>query len=172
MAASNFEKSLQFVLKHEGGYVDHKADPGGATNLGITIGTLRQWRGKPVTKADVKALTLEEAGAIYRKNYWDAVRGDDLPMGLDYAVFDFAVNSGIGRAVPFMQNSLGVDADGKIGMATLNAARTSDVPEIIGDLCDRRLAWLKRLKTWPTFGKGWGRRVDGVRKEARAMALA
>ena len=173
MTASNFDRSLTLVLKHEGGYVDHPKDPGGATNMGITIGTLRQWRSpKPVTKADVKALTRAEAAAIYRANYWRAVRGDELPLGIDYATFDFAVNSGIGRAVPFLQNALGVNADGALGPKTLAAARLANTADVVADLCDRRLAWLKRLKTWPTFGKGWSRRVAGVRKEGIAMAMS
>lgn len=169
MTASNFERALSLVLVHEGGYVDHPSDPGGATNLGITIGTLKAWRGKPVSKADVKALTKAEAGLIYRRNYWDQVRGDELPTGLDYAVFDFAVNSGVSRAVKYLQASLGVAQDGKLGPVTLTEATRSDTAEVIDDLCDRRLAYLKRLKTWPTFGKGWTRRVSGVRRDALAM---
>ena len=173
MTTLNFDRSLLLVLKHEGGYVDHSKDPGGATNMGITIGTLRQWRSpKPVSKADVKALTRTEAAAIYRANYWRAIRGDDLPAGLDYAVFDFAVNSGIGRAVTFLQNALGVEADVAIGPKTIAVARASNAAAVVADLCDRRLAWLQRLKTWPTFGKGWTRRVEGVRKEGVAMARA
>lgn len=173
MTASNFDRSLMLVLKHEGGWVDHPSDPGGATNMGITIGTLRQWRSpKPVTKADVKALTRTEAAAIYRANYWMAIRGDELPPGIDYATFDFAVHSGIGRAVPFLQNALGVEADGALGPKTLAAAHSANAAAVVADLCDRRLAWLKRLKAWPTFGKGWSSRVAGVRKEGIAMAKA
>lgn len=100
MAAANFERALALVLVHEGGYVDHPAYPGGATNLGITIGTLSDWLDRAATKAEVRALTKATVAPIYRKNYWDAVRGDDLPSGVDYCVFDFAVNSGRGGPSP------------------------------------------------------------------------
>lgn len=172
MTAKTFDEALRLVLKHEGGYSDNPADPGGATNLGITIATLRDYRGHAVSKADVKTLTVAEAGAIYRKNYWDKVRGDDLLSGLDYAVFDFAVNSGVGRAADFLQTCLRVDADGKIGPATLDAMRGRDVRQTIIELCDSRLAWLKRLPTWKTFGKGWSSRVEDVRGRALAMVTA
>ena len=107
MAAANFERALPLVLKHEGGYVDHPNDPGGATNLGVTIGTLSSWLGRPATKAEVKALTRATVAPIYRKNYWAAIRGDELPAGLDYAVFDFAVNSGPKRAAMALQRAVG-----------------------------------------------------------------
>lgn len=170
MVQSNFPRSLEAVLRHEGGFSNHPRDPGGATNLGITIGTLRQYRGRPVTKADVKALTKAEAAAIYKKNYWDKVRGDDLPMGVDYAVFDFAVNSGMGRAIPFLQKTVGVAADGKIGPETLLATFKADPVATVELLCARRLAWLKTLGTWGTFGGGWNSRVNGVKKLGVAMA--
>src|SRR3990167_8381454 len=170
MVATNFERSLAAVLKHEGGYVDHPRDPGGATNLGITIGTLRTYRGRAVTKADVKALTRAEAAAIYRKNYWDKIRGDELPKGVDYAVFDFAVNSGMGRAIPFLQRVVSVTADGKFGPATMEAMRQMEPSAIVAMLCARRLAWLQTLGTWSTFGKGWASRVNGVKKLGLQMA--
>ena len=90
----NFERALSLVLEHEGGYVDHPRDPGGATNLGITLDTLSSWLGRVATKADVLALKVSDVGPIYRRRYWDTIEGDELPDGLDYAVFDFAVNSG------------------------------------------------------------------------------
>jgi lysozyme family protein len=169
MTAANFDRALTLVLKHEGGYVDHPKDPGGATNLGITLATLTVWRKRTVSKDDVRALTREEAAAIYRKNYWAKVKGDDLPSGVDYATFDFAVNSGVGRAARFLQETLKIAADGKIGPQTLAACYGASAPGLIAALCDRRLAWLKTLSTWSTFGKGWGARVAGVRKDALAM---
>jgi lysozyme family protein len=99
---------LPLVLNHEGGYVDHPKDPVGATNLGVTIGTLSGWLGRKATKAEVKALTVKDVAPIYRHNYWDKVRGKDLPAGLDYAVFDFAVNSGPFKAASSLQTILGV----------------------------------------------------------------
>lgn len=171
MAAANFERALALVLVHEGGYVDHPADPGGATNLGITVGTLSDWLGRAATKAEVSALTKATVAPIYRKNYWDAVRGDDLPSGVDYCVFDFAVNSGRGRAVPSLQRAIGVADDGKIDPITLAAARAKDAGQTIERICADRLAFLRRLSTWPTFGKGWNSRVQGVRAEALALTL-
>lgn len=170
MASQNFAKSLELALAHEGGYVDHPKDPGGATNLGITIGTLSAYRGQKVSKAEVKALTKAEASDIYRAQYWLTVKGNDLPPGLDYAVFDYAVNSGPGRAVKDLQRVLGVAADGVIGAHTLDAIRKADVAATIKALCARRLAFLKSLKTWSTFGKGWQRRVNGVERDGLLMA--
>ena len=170
MALSTLEKEMPHVFKVEGGYVDHPRDPGGATNLGVTIGTLRAWRGRPVSKADVKALTKEEATAIYKAQYWDKVAGDDLPAGLDYAMFDFGINSGPSRAVKFLQRILGVKADGVIGVMTLEAVRQRPAVALISELCNARLAWLRRLKTWGTFGKGWTCRIEHVRATALSFA--
>ena len=166
----NFETCLAHVLQSEGGYVDHPSDPGGATNMGITIATLRTWRGRSVTKADVKALTRTEAAAIYRKNYWDAVRGDDLPRGLDLVAFDAAVNSGPSRGARWLQEALGVNPDGVIGPKTIAAAKDAHKEAVIDRACSIRLNWLRTLPHWPTFGKGWSRRVDGVRADAKSMA--
>jgi lysozyme family protein len=163
-----FSLCLPLILAHEGGYVDHPADPGGATNLGITLATLSAWRGATVTKADVRALTQKEAGAIYRARYWNAVRGDDLPPGLDLAMFDYAVNSGVGRAAKDLQGLVGAVQDGAIGAKTLAALDGMPAAHLVTRLCDTRLAFLRGLKTWPTFGKGWARRVE----ETRAAALA
>jgi lysozyme family protein len=170
MTASNYDRAFTLVLAHEGGYVDLKADPGGATNLGVTQATLSAWRHRKVTKDEVRALTKEEAGKIYRAQYWNAVRGDDLPAGLGYAVFDYAVNSGPSAAVKMLQRVLGVTADGAMGAMTLAAVAKRDTRDLIGKLCDRRLAFLRSLRTWRTFGKGWSRRVAGVRSNALAMA--
>ncbi|TFZ55893.1 hypothetical protein E4V01_20460 [Methylorubrum sp. Q1] len=170
MAAASFERALALVLAHEGGYVDHPADPGGATNLGVTIGTLSDWLGRPASKAEVKALTRATVAPIYRKNYWDRVRGDELPAGVDYCVFDFAVNSGVGRAIPAFQRAIGVADDGKIGPLTLGAAREKPAVQTVERICADRLAFLRQLSTWGTFGKGWSRRVEGVRADALAMA--
>ena len=166
----NFDKALALVLKHEGGYVDHPKDPGGATNKGITIATFRRYVNPKGTKDDLRRLTTAQAGVVYRKQYWDKVRGDDLPDGVDYAVFDFAVNSGPSRAAKYLQDVLGVAQDGKIGPATLRAANAFRASQIIEELCGDRLAFLKRLGTWKTFGRGWSTRVAGVHSEALAMA--
>lgn len=166
----NFQKALKLVLKHEGGYVNYPRDPGGATNLGITLANFKRYVKPGGTIADLKKLTVEQASIVYRRQYWDVVLGAELPAGVDYAVFDFAVNSGPRRAAEFLQRACGADVDGKIGPVTISAVYDWVPYLLIENLCDARLAWLKRIKTWPTFGKGWGRRVEGVRREALKMA--
>lgn len=172
MATHNFERIMEIIFRSEGGYVDHAKDPGGATNMGITIGTLREYRGHDVSKADVRALTKAEAREIYRDRYWDPIRGDDLPSGLDLAVMDFAVNSGPSRAARYLQAIVGVPQDGKIGPVTLAAVRRGDVAALINGLCDARMKFLKGLGTFATFGKGWTSRVAGVRKDALLIAVS
>lgn len=163
---ATFDHALAVVLGHEGGYVDHPADPGGATKFGITLPTLSLWRGKTVTKAEVRALGRDEASAIYRARYWDTVRGDDLPAGLDLALFDFAVNSGPSRAISTLQEILDVPADGRMGPVTIAALGTRGAEALVAELCARRLAFLRRLTTFPVFGKGWIRRVENIAREA------
>lgn len=169
MSSSSYGASLARLLAHEGGYTNHPSDPGGPTNFGITIADYRSYVKADATAADVRAMRLDEAKAIYRSKYWDALRCDELPAGVDYAVFDFGVNSGIARSARLLQRLAGVDEDGRIGEATLAAVRKADAAQLIGRLCDERLAFLKRLKTWPVFGAGWGRRVAEVRAAALAM---
>ena len=169
---TNFDRCLSEVLQHEGGWVDDPHDPGGATMRGITIGTFRAWKGRAVTKAELRAISDADLRAIYRQKYWDAVRGDDLPAGLDLVAFDAAVNSGPSRGAKWLQTALGVAADGKIGPATIAAARKAQPEAVIDRATSARLAWLRTLPTWGRFGKGWARRVDSVHEEASAMAKA
>jgi len=166
----NFEESLAHVLKHEGGYVDHPKDPGGATNLGCTKKVWEEWVGHEVTKDDIKALTIADVSPLYKQRYWDKCRGDDLPRGVDFAVFDLAINSGVGRASKLLQRSVGVAADGAIGPATLAAVADANPRELATKICELRLAFLQALPTWETFGKGWGRRVKETEKTAFNMA--
>lgn len=167
----NFARALSLVLKHEGGYVNHPKDPGGATNKGVTIGTFRRYVKSNGTVADLKAITNAQLATVYRKHYWDEVKGDDLPSGVDYAVFDFAVNSGPGRAARYLQACIGAPVDGAIGPKTVAATKKLPAAEIIDNLCDDRMEFLRALKTWPTFKNGWTSRVTGVRKEALLMAV-
>ena len=169
MTATTFERGLSLVLTHEGGWSDDPADPGGATNFGVTIGTLSLELGRPATRAEVRALTPATVAPIYRRRFWNAIQGDALPAGLDYALFDFAVNSGPRRAVIGLQRALGIADDGRLGPVTLAALQGRDVPTLIGALCDGRLSFLKALSTWPRFGRGWGRRVEEVRAAALAL---
>ncbi len=170
LSASRFEQAVEIVLQHEGGFVHHPQDPGGATKFGITRETLSRVRGRPVTIEDVRALTRAEAVAVYRGLYWDAVRAEDLPPGLDLAVFDLAVNSGPARAARMLQTVLGVAADGIVGPVTLNAAWQSDPAETIRRLTRARLGFLGRLATWPAFGRGWRRRILAVEQGALRLA--
>lgn len=166
----NFERALKLVLVHEGGWADHPQDPGGATMKGVTLATFRQFVKPGATKADLRKITDAQLAQVYRKHYWDAVKADQLSDGLDYAVFDYAVNSGPSRAAKHLQFVLGVTQDGVIGPATLKAANSQPTADIIKSLCAKRMTFLRALKTWVTFGKGWERRVTGVRAEALAMA--
>ena len=165
----NFEECLAHVLKHEGGYVDHPKDPGGATNLGCTKKVWEEWVGHEVTKDDIKALTVADVAPLYKKKYWDKCRCDDLPHGVDFAVFDLAINSGTGRASKFLQTACGVAADGAIGPATLAAVAKMNPRELATKICERRLEFLQALPTWETFGKGWGRRVAETEEVAFKM---
>lgn len=170
-STDRFTARLPLILKHEGGHVDHPKDPGGATNKGIIQRTYDSWRdrqGKP--RQSVRLISDDEVAAIYRRDYWDEVKGDDLPAGVDYCVFDFAVNSGIDRASRYLQAAVGANQDGKIGPATIAAAKAREAHIIIDDICDRRMAFLRGLKHWPTFGRGWTSRVEDVRDKALEMA--
>lgn len=164
-----FAECVAVVLRHEGGFVDHPRDPGGATNMGITLRTLRDWRGDDSLGADaLRAMTEAEARAIYLARYWNPVRGDELPPGVDLAVFDWAVQGGVGRAARDMQGALGVTADGAIGRQTLAALRGADPADVVRDVCARRLAYLRIRPHWDTFGRGWTRRVEAVERDALA----
>jgi lysozyme family protein len=168
---SNFELCLKLMLAHEGGYVNHPQDPGGMTNLGVTKRVWEEWVGHEVDEKQMRALTSETVAPLYKRNYGDAVRADDLVDGVDYCVFDVAVNSGPGRAIKFLQSCVGVTADGGFGPATLSAVNKAqeDPKRLIELYSARRLEFLQSLKTFETFGKGWSRRVTEVKEKAIAM---
>jgi lysozyme family protein len=166
---TNFETALAAVLKHEGGYVFNKLDPGGMTNLGVTKAVWEEWVGRPSSEKEMRSLTPEMVAPLYRRKYWDKIQGDHLPDGVDHAVFDFAVNSGPGRAAKFLQELVGVKADGAIGPQTLQAVVRKDSNELILAYNEKRQAFLESLPTFATFGKGWSTRVAGVNTEALAM---
>jgi lysozyme family protein len=170
MAASNFAQCFALTLKHEGGYVDDPHDPGGATNLGVTIGTLSAYLGRQANKAEVHALTPEAVMPIYKANYWGKIRGDELPAGIDMAVYDFAVHSGPSRGAMALQRAIGVADDGVIGSITLANIATRPVDQIIERITADRMTFLRRLSTWPRYGKGWATRVNAVNKQALDMA--
>ena len=163
----NFAEALQHVLKHEGGFVNHPEDPGGMTNLGCTKAVWEEWCGHPVDEKAMRNLKPADVAPLYKRKYWDKVQGDELPSGVDYAVFDAAVNSGPGRAAKWLQACVGVEVDGAIGPKTLAAVRAADAKELIDDYSKRRLSFLMDLKHWPTLGKGWSRRVADVAESAK-----
>jgi lysozyme family protein len=181
MAETRFESCLDTVLAHEGGYADHPSDPGGATNMGITRKTLARWRQVSpwwaLAKTEVRTLQRPEAARIYRDGYWLPVKAEQMPQGLDLALFDFAVNSGPNRAIRSLQSVLGVRVDGAIGPLTLNAINTriavGGAAGLIDALCDRRLSFLTRLSTFAVFGRGWSSRVKAIRQAAlRAASMS
>ncbi|HET7849057.1 MAG TPA: glycosyl hydrolase 108 family protein, partial [Pseudolabrys sp.] len=166
-----YDAALARVLAHEGGYSNHPADPGGPTNFGITIADYRRYVKPGATAADVKAMTVGEAKAIYRARYWDAQRCDDLPAGVDYAVFDYGVNSGIGRSGKVLRRMLRLPDDTSLVTdAVIAAAAAADAKALVAAICDERLRFLRSLKTWRVFGKGWSARVAEVRAFALQLA--
>ena len=166
---SNYDKCLETILHHEGGYVNHPKDPGGETNLGVTKRVYEEWGG---TK-DMKDLTVEDVAPIYKKNYWDRVKGDDLPSGLDLCVFDFGVNAGTGRSAKYLQRMIGTVADGEIGPNTLKAldnyVESEGLEQTIRNFQEARQKYYESLKTFETFGRGWTRRVDETTELAVSM---
>jgi len=165
----NFDDALKAILHHEGGYVHHKLDPGGMTNLGVTKRVWEEWVGHEVDEKAMRALTPETVGSMYKTKYWDKIRGDDLPTGVDYAVFDAAINSGPGRAAKWLQTAVGAVPDGAIGAGTLAKVGAMDAKNIIEKYQETRLAFMQSLPTWEIFGKGWGRRVTEVKEAALKM---
>lgn len=168
----NLSIALKHVLQHEGGFSNHPKDPGGATNFGVTQRVYDAYRdraGDP--RRSVRAITAGEVQDIYKRQYWDAIRGDDLPSGLDYALFDYAVNSGPRRAAQDIQRELGLkQVDGIIGQVSLAGIEREDVYGLIERLCARRMRFLRGLKHFKTFGNGWTRRVNDVQEIALKMA--
>lgn len=169
MAAQNYEECLRRLLLHEGGYTNNRADPGGPTNFGITIADYRRYEMPGATAADVKAMPLAAAKRIYRAKYWDAQKDDQLPAGVDDSVFDYGVNSGIGRSGKVLRRVVGLPADTSVITAEVVAeVNKRDPVAIVNAINDERIRFLQNLKTWPVFGPGWGRRV----KEVRAFSLS
>jgi lysozyme family protein len=167
---ANYIESLQAVLVHEGGFVNNPKDPGGMTNLGCTKATWEEYCGKPVDEKTMRGLTVIDVMPLYKTKYWDKICCDDMPMGIDYVVFDAAINSGPGRAAKWLQSCIGVTPDGSIGPKTLAAIKAKDAKQLVNDYCAFRLSYLKELPTWNTFGKGWERRVKEVNEKGLSMS--
>ncbi len=173
---AKFQRCVEVVLKHEGGYVNDSRDPGGATNHGISLryartqGSLLDLDGDgDVDKDDIVLITPEKASMVYQNWFWKDVRGEELPSGVDLVVFDYAVNSGPGRAIRHLQRAVGVQEDGVFGPATMNAVKAANPTDIVNKVCDERMKFLQSLRTWGTFGRGWTNRVNDVHTRALEM---
>lgn len=163
-----YQEAISKVFEDEGGYSNDADDPGGPTNWGITIADARMYWKSNATSSDVRRMPKSVAEEIYRKHYAIPLHYDDLPAGVDYAVLDFGINSGISRSAKYLQTIIGVNPDGTIGPGTLAAVTKSDPKALINRFYDKRLAFLQGLGTWSTFGRGWSRRCS----EGRALALS
>ena len=166
----NYQSALNHVLQSEGLWSDNPADPGGATMKGITLATYRSVKGNPhITKEELRNISDQEVADIYKQNYWDKVKGDDLPSGVDYAVFDASVNMGVGRASKLIQTAVGMPADGVIGNQTLQAMKNANPMDLIDKFSAEKDAFYKSLPTFGTFGKGWLNRVAQVKTTSESM---
>jgi len=176
----NFDQCLEWLLEHEGGFVNHPKDPGGITNKGITARTYQQWLAETrdladhesepwaadVAEALIKNIPTSHVESIYREEYWNRLNCDDLPSGIDWCVFDWGVNSGVGRSARALQKCVEVTADGAIGPMTLKAVKSYDQEDLIEHFFQRRQQFYEGLRTFETFGKGWTRRNQETREQA------
>ncbi len=165
----NFDKSLQLLLKHEGGFVNHERDPGGMTNLGVTKSVYEEWLGYEVDKQDMMKLTPEDVAPIYLNNYWIKANCDELPSGLDYVVFDWAVNSGVSRSSKGIQKCCGAEPDGVIGPKTLQLVLGQDTNFMIEKFKEVRQSFYEGLNHFDAFGRGWTRRNNEATEVALGM---
>jgi lysozyme family protein len=173
--AERFARCLEEVLHHEGGYVDHPSDPGGATNKGITLETARAFgldadEDGDVDKADVRRITGADAARVYREGYWESAHCGALPPGVDLIVFDLAVNSGVRRATRMLQQALGVSVDGVIGPGTRRALARTDRLQLVSRLYQLRKDYYRSLETFGVFGRGWLKRLNAVYAKAAIWA--
>lgn len=178
MSTKTYESALTRLLSHEGGYTNHSSDPGGPTNFGITIYDARRYAAefgwivdRKVEASDVRAMPISFAKRVYRAKYWDSQRCDELEPGVDYAMFDYGVNSGVGRSGRVLRRILNLsDAASEVTPTVVAAANAAKAPDLVTAICDERLRFLHGLKTWDVFGRGWGRRVNEVRAFAVSIA--
>ena len=166
----NFDKCLAMLLEHEGGYVNSKHDRGGMTNLGVTKRVYDEWIGRESTEQEMRDLTPDDVAPIYKKNYWDRVKGDQLPSGVDWCAFDWAVNSGSGRPAKAIQRAVGATQDGAIGNQTLALIAEKDPKFIIDYVYTVRQAFYESLDDYKHFGRGWSRRNTETLHQAMKMA--
>jgi len=166
---SNWPQSFRLMLASEGGFSNHPSDPGGMTNLGVTKATWENWVGRQSDEAEMRGLTPEKVEPMYRKKFFDAVRGDELKVGIDYLMFDFAVNAGAGRAIKTLQTSIGVAVDGGFGPVTMNAVKSFEPVKLIERFSQAKEDFYRSLNTFDVFGNGWLNRVAKVKAEALKM---
>lgn len=166
---NNYSTCLEIILEHEGGFVNHPKDPGGVTNHGVTKRVYDEWIGKNSTVEEMRNLTHKDVAPIYKKNYWDRAKCDQLPSGVDLSVFDWGVNSGVSRSAKALQRIVGVKQDGGIGPMTLQAVSEVEAEEIIEQMHYMRDNFYRSLDTFETFGKGWTRRNNETREKALEM---
>ncbi len=165
----NFSKCLDMLLAHEGGFVNHPEDPGGMTNLGVTKKVYDEWIGRESTEQEMRDLTPDDVAPIYKKNYWDRIKGDSLPSGIDWCLMDWTVNSGKSRPSKAVQRAVGATQDGSIGSQTIGLIMEKDPEEIINYVYGVRQDFYKGLKTFETFGRGWTRRNKETLHQALEM---
>ena len=165
----NYDRCLEMLLKHEGGYVNDPNDPGGRTNLGVTQKVYEDWVEREVTEQEMRDLTVNDVAPIYKNKYWDKGKCEDLPSGVDWCVFDWGVNSGMSRSAKALQRIAGVTADGGIGPMTLQAVNDFEPLDIIIKMHTSRQHFYEGLSTFVNFGRGWTRRNDETKETAVDM---
>jgi len=166
---TNFNKCLSLVLQSEGLYVDNSKDPGGETMRGVTRNAWAGWLKRPIEDGEMAKLTVEDVTPFYKALYWDKTYCDELPVGVDYIIFDAAVNMGPGQSVKLLQEALGCFPDGVLGPNTLNAIEDVNPISIVNNFSTEKEDFYKQLKTFPIFGKGWLNRVEQVKTRAMEM---
>lgn len=166
---SNWGNAFKMMLASEGGYVNHPSDPGGMTNLGVTKRVWEEWVGRESNEKEMRSLTPEMVEPLYKRKFWDACKCDELPSGIDYLVFDFAVNAGCGRSAKILQTAVDVTPDGGIGPITLAAVKAIPEDQLIEKFSQAKEDFYRSLNTFDTFGKGWLNRVAAVKVKATSM---
>ena len=164
----NFQHCLALTLQYEGGWSDDPHDPGGATMKGVTLAVYEQFKGRSATKDELRHISDADLEAIYRTGYWDKMRCDDLPKGVDMVAFDAAVNSGPKRSAQWLQRAAMVADDGQIGPQTIKALNSLNPHQVVNAALDNRLKFLRGLDNFTRYGRGWTDRVARVRAEALA----
>jgi len=170
---SNWDQSFALVMKSEGGYVNDPHDNGGETNFGVTKRAWGEYLGRAINEGEMKALTLETVKPFYKKMYWDKCRCNDLPTGVNYAVFDFAVNAGVQQSIKLLQRAVGADADGVIGKETFALVDATHIDDVLESFSNQKRdfyrAIVARNPTQAKFLNGWLNRVNNVFTHAESM---